>query len=128
MRTNTLRTLKYKNKIAGRVIPQQKMNFANAVGEQVRIEQEIKQFVGGQASTLELPYYIIFTKELIKLTKKYRGQNLINEMEILQNRWTSRGLNMFVLRFIKSHYVPEYPLPDPFIMDSSLLDGFDALY
>jgi len=91
-----------------------------------KMELEVKEMVQG-TSILHLPYYMIFAKELYRLKGSHKGETLINEMDILQEKWRARGLDIFTLDTIKHFYVETYPIFNYFIMDSSLLDGQDRL-
>jgi len=77
----------------------------------VSIEAVVKQLVQGE-STLHLPYYIIFGKEIYRLKQRHQNQALINEAIILENKWKARGLDDTLLEKIKKHYIQAYaPLP-----------------
>lgn len=135
MRDSDRRTKKYKGKLVGDIAkqridaygPEQKKHFGSAIGEQVEAEVYVKGLVGGQVALPFVPYYIIFAKEVLKARRKQSGQTLLNEIEVLQNKWIGRGLSWELLGAIKENYVPIYPTLQPFIMDSSLLDGQDRL-
>lgn len=73
----------------------------------VNIEISVKSIIQG-CPHLYIPYYIIFGKEIYRLKNKFKGQTLINELEILQDKWTRRGLRYYLLDEIKSFYVPSY--------------------
>jgi hypothetical protein len=88
----------------------QKNNFRNAIGEQARIETEVKTMLANTTPLLQLVNYIIFAKQVVKLSKKYRGETLYGEMEILQNLWEGRGLDKTLMNQIKKYYVPSYPV------------------
>lgn len=135
MRTDTQRLNKFKAKLVGDIAKDrvdkygdiQKRNFARSIKKQTEIEQEIKNIVGDYTSLIELPYYIIFGKEINKLMEKYQDNLLISELEVLQNKWEDRGLNSILLNNIKTYYVQAYKPAAYFIMDISLLDGPDVL-
>lgn len=137
MRTSTQRKDKFRAKIVGDVAKQrtdayekqQKRNFREVIGEQVRIETEVKEIVGKSTTLLLLPYYIIFAKEVVSKAKKYKGVTLYREMEVLQNLWGGRGLDISLMNKIKQHYVPAYTpiIVTYFRLDTSLLDGPDSL-
>lgn len=91
-----------------------------------QIELQIKQMAQGYPA-LHLPYYIIFGKEIYKRQNKFQGQTLLNELAILDDKWTRRGLDEALLKTIKNFYVPTYPVVGPFRLDISLLDGPDFL-
>jgi len=125
---------KYANKISGenrkRLYEEQKSFMVEqesaATITLVKIETEIKRIVQGEPIIL-IPYYIIFGKELYSKQKKFKAQTLINEIEILQRKWITRGLDMDLLNLIKKFYVQEYVVPIYFRLDISLLDGTDVL-
>lgn len=87
-----------------------------------KIEIQVKQIVQGQPA-LYLPYYIIFGKEIYSKQKRFKGQTLLNELTILNNKWEARGLDPILLEEIKNFYVPLYKIVTPFRLDLSLLDG-----
>ena len=87
-----------------------------------KIERDIKKIVQGQPTIL-IPYYIIFGKEIYKRQNKFKSQTLINEIEILEEKWRTRGLNPDLLDTIKKFYVEIYELGATFHLDISLLDG-----
>ena len=95
---------------------------AAATRDLVRIEKEIKHMAQGQPIIL-LPYYIIFGKEIYSKQKKFKYQTLINEVQILQEKWRARGLDHLLLDTIKEFYVEAYGLGKCFHLDISLLDG-----
>jgi len=131
VRTAGYRSSKYSVKLDGDVsknradayAPQQKKIFKLSQGEQVNIERVVKTMT----NDLYQLSYIIFAKELVKVSKLHKGENLFNEMWILQNKWVSRGLNPDTMDAIKEHFVQGYPETSFFILDWSLLDGTDVL-
>jgi len=99
---------------------------AEATKELVKIEEQVKKIAGG-ASTIKLPYYIIFAKEIYSKARAHAAGTLIDEIEILQGKWIKRGLDWTILDKIKTMYVQEYKAGYPFTLDHSLLDGNDRL-
>jgi len=93
-----------------------------ATDELVDTEIKTKAIIQGEPITL-IPYYIIFAKELCKKRKLYTGQTLINEAEILQRKWYTRGLNALFLIEIKKAFIGGYESAMSFHLDYSLLDG-----
>ena len=91
-----------------------------------KIEIQIKSMAQGQPH-LYLPYYIIFGKEIYSKQNKFKGQTLINELKILEDKWEKRGLDWNLLEKIKDFYVPAYPEGLYFMFDISLLDGPQVL-
>jgi len=125
MRTDLIRIKKYKKKVRGLVLPLQKSNFSANTQRQVEIENITNIIVGPDINRV---YYIIFAKEINKLFGKYTGDSLLNEVEILQSKWTARGLNPVKLDEIKSVFnIVPAPTVQPFKLDISLLDGPDIL-
>lgn len=126
----TKRAEKYAAKISGDVRKQrydaQKKRMVEletiASADMEKIELEVKSMVQGQPA-LYLPYYMIFAKEIYSKKKKHQGQALINELNILDEKWNRRGLDWQTLETIKNFYIPIYPEGLLFIMDASLLDG-----
>ena len=73
--------------------------FRAANIKQVEIERIVKSIIKDQ---LLLVYYIVFGKELVKAKNKHKGEMLRQEVEILQNKWSSRGLNTDLMDVIKN--------------------------
>jgi len=88
----------------------QKRNFKIAAEEQARIEQEVKGIVGKRGHLMFMHFYCSFGKKVVQLKKKYGGQQLLNELKILDDKWAARGLNALLLKEIKANYVPEYKI------------------
>jgi len=109
---------------ATKAIAVRKMQLA--MPQQILIEVMTKQVCNG-VSTVLLPYYIIFGKEVEMLKGKHASTSLIQEMEILQRKWVTRGLDFELLNKIKSNLVEMYVPLEYFRMDQSLLDGPDVL-
>lgn len=126
----TKRAEKYAKKISGDVRKQrydaQKEQMVKletiASADLEKIETQIKGMAQGYPA-LHLPYYIIFGKEIYKRQKKFKGQTLLNEIAILDDKWQRRGLDPILLENIKNFYVGPYKYVTPFRLDISLLDG-----
>jgi len=131
VRSAGYRSSKYEVKVSGDVSKNradaygktQKKLFKLTQGEQINIERVVKTMAHGLLQV----YYIIFAKELVKISKLHKGDNLMNEIWILQNKWASRDLNPDIMDAIKEHFVQGYPETSFFILDWSLLDGTDVL-
>lgn len=93
-----------------------------ATSELVQIEKEIKQICQGE-STIRLPYYIIFAKELYRIMQYHTAQTLVDEAEILEEKWRTRGLDYELLDAIKMFYIQAYKNIQHFKLDVSGLDG-----
>lgn len=76
----------------------QASRFQGAVIKQVEIERIVKGIVKDQ---LLMPYYIIFAKECVNRKSKHSSLTLLTEIEILQQKWSSRGLDLDVMDRIK---------------------------
>lgn len=121
MRADTRRSEKYKAKLVGDVSKRrtdaykktQAAHFVLTTDEQVRIEREMKTMLSASVGIISLPYYIIFAKEVVQKQKNYSGQTLYDELTILDDKWTSRGLTDNILLSIKQHYIPGYAVPTP---------------
>lgn len=109
---------KFKKKISGdnrkRLYDAQKERMVRletrASIDLAKIELRVKQMAQGYPA-LHLPYYIIFGKEIYSKQKKFKGQTLINELAILDDKWDRRGLDTGLLAEIKNFYIPIYPIP-----------------
>jgi len=93
-----------------------------ATEQLVKIENQVKEFAQGQ-SILHLPYYLTFAKELYRLNRTFTAQTLVNEAEILEEKWRARGLDYSLLDKIKVFYIQAYKIVEYFKLDISLLDG-----
>jgi len=87
----------------------QRKNFKGAVQNQVKIEVEVKKIVGGSDNLLNLPYYIIFGKQVYKIACTHKGETASEEVKILVKKWAKRGLFYDVLDKIAAFYLPCYP-------------------
>lgn len=76
-----------------------------------KIEIQVKRIISGVPTYLE-HFYMAFAKEIYSKQRKFKGQTLINELEILDHKWTRRGLDAGLLAEIKNFYVTTYPIPD----------------
>lgn len=115
MRAATRRTQKYKDKVGGQVLPGQKERFGSKIGKQVEIEEIVKanaELLG--ISLLELPYYIIFGKECQRVKDTHSAELCGDEVCILENKWTERGLTRTTLASIEGLLdVPGCPVAPP---------------
>lgn len=74
------------------------------------IENQVKGIIDGEPVILH-HFYMAFAKEIYSKQKRYKGQTLINELRILDDKWERRGLNPALLTAIKTFYVPSYYVP-----------------
>ena len=88
----------------------------------VAIELAVKELARGEP-LVHLPYYIIFGKELYRLSKKHKGFSWVEEAEILEDKWKARGLSNTILNSIKEFYMQMYKNWKVFRLDISELDG-----
>lgn len=109
MRDATRRIKKYDGKVDGETYKskiekyreKQVRNFKEAISKQVEIEREIKELISGRVDITDIPYYIIFGKQVEKLKRKYNDEALRKELLILEDIWKTRGLNEAILDEIK---------------------------
>ena len=128
------RAIKWANKLTGdcmkRAIDTQKPEMCRlekiATEAFVKIEKEVKQIIKHVPVYL-IHFYMAFAKEIYKLKSRHAAETLINEVEILQEKWIKRGLDWQNLDKIKTMYVQPYRPGDFFLMDTSLLDGNDRV-
>lgn len=138
MRASNHRTEKYKAKLSGDVAKSraegykktQKASFESAVEKQVEIERLVKSIISSSASSMFNHYYCNFGKKVYQLSKKHKGSILLEELQILDDKWERRGLNVDLLVRIKQSLVPGYappapPVPVPFSYDYSTGAGTD---
>jgi len=134
MRSSADRTEKYGAKVSGETAggrvdayrKKQASNFAGSAVGQVETERTVKLVLTKNGVSPRLNhYYMDFGKELVKVANRYKGDTQTAEIEILQNKWFSRGLDVVILDEIKNNIIKW--TGQPFIMDFSLLDGGDVL-
>jgi len=135
VRSDEQRSKAYKRKLNGDVIRNRINNERKRmIAEETdyfisaaETERMVKTFLSG-TSSLNLVYYIIFAKEIQSVVRTHiAGPTVLEEMEILQNKWITRGLDGTLLDGIKKMIVPNYMPPPYFLMDISLLDGASIL-
>ena len=80
---------------------------SDAIKDGVQIEKEVKTLLPTESS-FDIVYYIVFAKEVRKLNKKFSGAALIEELEILQRKWYTRGLDLRKLNKLKHFYIERY--------------------
>ena len=98
-------------------------NFRAAVIGQIAIERAVKTIV---KDNLTLPYYIIFAKQAARIAKIHKSHTLFDEIFILEQKWTSRGLSNYLMDRIKQ--LINVPVPwECFFLDISFLDQDDVL-
>ena len=116
MRNATRRTTKYNKKIDGTISQlrllrygkTQKQKFGTAIGKQVEIERAVKRMISGSESSMLTNYYILFAKKAVQLGKKHKGDTLTEELNILDDKWETRGLDTDLLTQIKQYFIPCY--------------------
>jgi len=126
MQTSTHRIKKYDKKIRGLILPWQKENFTAKTDMQVQIERIVDDIVG---SNIYRVYYMIFGKEVYKMIHIHTQGTLDTEIDILRDKWSSRGMDLDVMTDIENAlgYQTGPAGPQNFTLDSSLLDGPDIL-
>lgn len=99
--------LKLDPKLRGKIYDRMKdtmvKNQAPAFIEAVKVEEEVRTVLC-EHNILELPYYIIFGKEVLKVLRKHTGQTVESEINILMNKWCGRGLHPINLYKVLSLY------------------------
>lgn len=94
MRDNTRRIEKYKNKVNGLTFKsrtdayakQQTKNYAGNVGQQVEIENKVKEYMSkNNLPVLHTNFYILFLKKIINQS--------LEEAQITYEKWLTRGLS-----------------------------------
>lgn len=106
-----------------RIDETQASRYNAAAVSQFKIDGIVKNII---RDPLLLVYYQVFAKEAVKLTKKHKGQTLIDEIDILEQKWNARGLDEFNMDRIKNALNVPIPL-HCFYLDESYVDGFDVL-
>ncbi len=101
-------------------------NITQPTKDLVNIELTVKQICSA-ASLMYQYYYIIFAKEVYRKINELTGETLLNELIILDMKWTMRGLDPALLTAIKVHFYPAYPVCQSFKLNISLLDSCDYL-
>jgi len=92
-----------RGKIYDRLKPQMVRNQKKAFVEAVKVEEEVR-VVLCEPNILELPYYIIFGKQILKILRKHTGRTAEKEINILINKWCERGLHPINLYKVLSLY------------------------
>lgn len=85
------------------MVEKEKIYFADAE----KIQNQVKSIVQAEPSIFH-HYYMDFAMEIYRLLKTHKGQTLLNELIILNNKWEMRGLNTDLLNEIKTFFVPAY--------------------
>lgn len=105
MKDSNQRIIKFKNKLDGDVYKKridayrsfQIKNFSASVGDQVKIENQVKSFmVANNIPLLNTNYYMLFLKRILS-ERFYKSQE---EADISFNKWAIRGLPFYHLRFL----------------------------
>jgi hypothetical protein len=110
-RDPTYRASKYAAKIVGDVIKNridaQKDSMVSQATTQfglIAAKEDLtkSKLVGWGVSTLHVPFYLSFARQLYGITKKHSGQIAENEACLATAKWgsTQRGLNMYYLQTI----------------------------
>lgn len=86
-----------------------------------KIELQVKSMINGVPTYLE-HFYMAFAKEIYSKQRKFKGQTLLNELAILDEKWTRRGLHAGLLAKIKDFYVPTYLVLEPCRFDVGRFD------
>lgn len=117
---------KLDGEVRGRLFDEQKERMVakekQPTEDLVAIELKVKGICDGEPLML-IYYYIIFGKEMYRISNHHTGETLINEAVILEEKWHSRGLSYIFLEKIKEIFIKI----NPFLLDISLLDGNDRL-
>ena len=121
MKPSFRRKEKYRKKIEGSISQlrllrygkEQKTKFTSSVQDQVKIEQVVKSLISGSAPSMLVHFYCDFAKKAVQLIHRHKGANLINELNILDQIWSTRGLNTSLLTAIKNFFYPGYIPPVP---------------
>ncbi|GAI03397.1 unnamed protein product [marine sediment metagenome] len=72
--------------------------------EAVKVEEEVRKVLC-EVNVLDLVYYIIFGKEVLKVLRKHKGKTAEMEINILINKWCDRGLHPINLyRILRLYY------------------------
>jgi len=96
----TDRIEKFKAKISGdvrkKLYDNQKKSMvkqeAEATNKLVKIEEQVKAILPG-ISTIYLPYYIIFGKEINRVLARHKSETALSEICLLCRKWHERGLD-----------------------------------
>jgi len=103
MRAADKRTRKYAAKLGGMVLPGQSGRFKDKIARQVELEQMVKAMAADLGiGIVQLPYYIIYAKELQKIIDTHGSEITTEEIEIIKDKWETRGLDSDALRSIRN--------------------------
>lgn len=105
------RTKKYAKKIDGKIIGDKYdatkdlavKSEGKALKEAVEVEEKVKGLLSS-VSTLQISYYIIFAKEILKVMRKHNAETQEQEICILCRKWWMRGLQAINLNIISNCY------------------------
>jgi|YelNatPaOPRAMG01_1025707.scaffolds.fasta_scaffold42533_1 hypothetical protein len=105
-----LRLKKYEAKLDPEVIKkrfeaERKMMIeqeANLIPELCELEESAKVLIDeGCTSVIKYPFYLAYARELWRLTKRYGGNMLLQEIRILEMKWEARELDPSLLEKIR---------------------------
>jgi len=121
MKPSFRRKEKYRKNIEGSISQlrllrygkEQRTKFKSSMQDQVKIEQVVKSLISGSAPSMLVHFYCDFAKKAVQLIHRHKGANLINELNILDQIWSTRGLNTSLLTAIKNFFYPGYIPPVP---------------
>jgi hypothetical protein len=86
-----------------------------AISSMVDLENRVKQLLADKIGNPFLNFcYLGFAKEIFKIHKTHKGETLIKEVELVKNKWTSRGFDPDILDGIINLFgVPIIKIPPP---------------
>ena len=111
---NTKYNLERVNAILTEKRPTMLQNMTAVAPMIAAMELQVKQVCDGAgASTIQLPFYLCFGREIWALTRKdISGETMAKEAAVLITKWTARGLTSAVLQGIRTDvFNVSAPLP-----------------
>lgn len=109
VRPQAYRIKKYEGKITGDVVKARIDALKDVMVEQqhvrfsdlVNLENTVKSIVEPQGvSSIMIPHYINFGRELYSLAQRFSGTTLSNEAKLVFDKWKARGLTEALLKAI----------------------------
>jgi hypothetical protein len=106
-------------------------NYKRAAISQSQLEHIVKGLCKNAATSLTEVYYICFGNEILRIKSKHSGTIVCQEVNLMREKWATRGLNTLVLdnivQCLAQGCYTAPPVVHSFTFDHSLLDGPDVL-
>jgi len=113
VRPQVYRVKKYENKVVGDVIKARIDALKEIMAEQQAerfadlqsVEELVKSIVEpAGVSTIFIPHYMNFGRQLYSLSQRFTGTTLNNEAKLVYEKWKARGLSVDLLKAIANAF------------------------